>query len=156
VIYHQISDIFLAKKNICTIIVNMKLSAKSRYAIRALIDLDMNKGENPVSIRDIAERQKISESYLENIFSDLRNAGILGSIKGKNGGFYMIKRPEEVSLLDVLEILEGELKIVDCVDTPKCESECECYTHDFWRKLNTIMKDSLRDIKLSDIKKLEV
>lgn len=129
----------------------MKLSAKSRYAIRALIDLAANCGGAPVSIKEIAERQKISERYLENIFNSLRKQGILKSSQGKGGGFQLNRAPEEIDLLQVIESLEGELRIADCVGTTSCSAMNECYAHDLWNNLNGKVKESFSRIRIKDI-----
>ncbi len=128
----------------------MKLSAKSRYAIRALLDLAINCGGAPVSVKMIAERQKIPERYLENIFNKLKNGGILKSSQGKGGGFILNRKPEDLDLLSVIETLEGSLKIAECVGEQKCSSS-ECYTHDLWNRLNDKVKESFKKITLKDI-----
>lgn len=130
----------------------MKLSTRSRYAIRALLDLKDNYKESPVSIKDIASRQNISERYLENIFHDLRKNGILSSVKGKNGGFYPGCDLNNLSLLTIVEILEGEIKIVDCsVHPEECPRSEKCDTHIIWTRLNNVFKENLKSIKLNDI-----
>ncbi|MDA3900410.1 MAG: Rrf2 family transcriptional regulator [Spirochaetes bacterium] len=130
----------------------MKLSTRSRYAIRSLLDLLCHYKGSPISIKEIATRQDISERYLENIFHDLRTNGILNSIKGKNGGFSPGCDLKNVTLLSIIEILEGDIKIVACVDKPKeCSRISDCSSHNVWTKLNNIFRDSLSRIKLNDI-----
>ncbi len=131
----------------------MKLSTRSRYALRALLDLLAYYEKEPVSIKDIAGRQKISERYLENIFHDLRKHGILSSVKGKNGGFFPGCDLKSVTLLTIIEILEGEIRIVDCTVKPEeCPRSDRCSSRDVWKDLNNRFKEYLDTIKLSDIK----
>ena len=129
----------------------MKLSAQSRYAIRALIDLSVNGEGNPVSIKEISARQKISERYLENIFNKLKRSGILESTQGKGGGFILAKNSGSVNLLEIIETLEGSFKIAECVDTHDCSASEECFTHELWRNLNNKVKDSFEKITLKSI-----
>lgn len=129
----------------------MKLSAQCRYAIRALIDLSVNGEGAPVSVKEIAGRQKISERYLENIFNKLKKAEILESSQGKGGGFVLGKKSAAVNLLEIIETLEGSFRIAECVDTKDCSASGECFTHDLWRNLNDKVKDSFRKITLKSI-----
>ncbi|MFW5808437.1 MAG: RrF2 family transcriptional regulator [Spirochaetota bacterium] len=131
----------------------MKLSTRSRYALRALLDLMKHHNTDPISIKDIAGRQKISERYLENIFHDLRKSGILSSVKGKNGGFFPGCDLREVTLLQIIEILEGDIRIVDCTARPEeCTRAEECLSRPVWTNLNAKFCDYLSKIRLSDIK----
>jgi Rrf2 family cysteine metabolism transcriptional repressor len=131
----------------------MKLSTRSRYALRALLDLMSYYKNDPVSIKDIAQRQRISERYLENIFHDLRKNGILLSVKGKNGGFFPGTDLKEVTLLQIIEILEGEIRIVDCTSKPEeCVRSEKCESRLVWTDLNTRFRDYLGGIYLKDIK----
>jgi Rrf2 family iron-sulfur cluster assembly transcriptional regulator len=130
----------------------MRLSKKCRYAIKSLIDLVKNYQGAPISIRDISKRQNVSLRYLENIFHDLKKSEILASVKGKGGGFSLSKNIEDISLLDIIEALEGKLEIVDCVaHEDRCDQSTECYTHDLWISLNKTIKDSFQNIKLANI-----
>ncbi len=130
----------------------MKLSTRSRYGIRALLDLAMNSGDKPVSINDIARRQGISPRYLENIFHGLKTAGILGSSKGKGGGFYLSKSLKEISVLTIIDILDGELSIIDCIEHGKdCGRAGECYTRVMWEKLNKDIRNAFSDVNLEDV-----
>ncbi|HRX16118.1 MAG TPA: Rrf2 family transcriptional regulator [Spirochaetota bacterium] len=134
----------------------MRLSTRSRYAIRSLLDLIYYYKGSPVSIKEIAERQQISERYLENIFHDLRKNKIVNSIKGKNGGFMPGTDLKEVKLLTIIEILEGPVKIVDCTAEPSdCPRIEKCSSHPVWLSLNNIFRDTLSKIKLGDIKGCE-
>jgi len=131
----------------------MKLSTKSRYAIRALLDLVDSYVDKPVSIRDIAERQNVSLRYLENIFHDLKREGILKSTKGKNGGFVPPPNIESISVLTIIEILEGKISVVDCTDAPKlCRKSSLCPSRTIWKKLNDRIRETLEGTTLGDLR----
>lgn len=91
----------------------MKLSTNSRYGLRAMIDLAANCDGNPVSLRDIARRQNISENYLEQAFATLRRAGLIRSVKGAQGGYFPACSPESLKVGTILRVLEGNLSIID-------------------------------------------
>lgn len=129
----------------------MKLSTKTRYAVRAIMDLNKNYTDMPVSIKDIAGRENISERYLENIFHALKKAGILNSSKGKGGGFSLNRKLEDINLLELIEILEGEMMIVECAgEHTDCDVD-NCRTSKLWRLINSKLKDTLSNITLADI-----
>ncbi len=92
----------------------MKLSTKGRYGLRALVDLAANDAEGTVSLAQIAQRQKLSLNYLEQVFGMLRRAGIVIGVKGSNGGFRLARDMDKITVRDVLEALEGKFSIVDC------------------------------------------
>lgn len=130
----------------------MKLSTRTRYGIRALLDLAKCYDEKPVSIKEIARRQNISVRYLENIFNELKNAGILGSVKGKGGGFFLAKQLSEITVLSLIDILEGELNIVDCLeDESICKNSTACYTRDMWENLNKAVRNSFSLVDLETV-----
>lgn len=132
----------------------MKLSTKTRYAVRALLDLKNNFKNSPISIKEIAARENISERYLENIFHELKKASILDSTKGKGGGFKINTPLSKLTLLQLIEILEGDLHIVDCTGDHKVCDNKDCKSRALWNLINEKMKDTLSEIKLSDIESI--
>ena len=102
----------------------MILSKKTRYAIVALTCLAREYGKGPIQIKDISEREKIPHSFLENILLELRKLGILGSKLGKAGGYYLLKKPEEVTLADIVRHFEGTIALMYCV-SEKAYQPCE-------------------------------
>lgn len=111
----------------------MKLSTKGRYGVRLMLDLALHNGEGPVLLKDIARRQGISEKYLWNLINPLKTVGLVHSIRGAHGGYRLAKSPSEISLKDIMQVLEGSLCLVDCVETPSaCERSPECITRDVW------------------------
>jgi len=130
----------------------MKLSTKSRYAVRAMVDLAVHYKKEPVQIKDIAKREKLSVRYLENIFTQLRADGILNSEKGKGGGFYLSRKPTQITMLDIVQSVEGKLSIVDCVDFPsRCKKASICVSREVWQKISIGVKKILKNITLQDL-----
>lgn len=133
----------------------MKLSTKGRYSSRAMLDLAVNYGQGPVSIKDIARRQEISERYLENIMTALISGGLVVSTRGKGGGFMLSKSPHEIRLIEILHIVEGSIALVHCVDDPKkCRRSEKCVTCDIWGMLKKAMTNLLDSITLNDMVKM--
>ncbi|MCY6372310.1 RrF2 family transcriptional regulator [Clostridium ganghwense] len=131
----------------------MKLSTKGRYGVRAMVDLAIHYGEVPVSIKSIAERQGISESYLEQLFSPLRKAKLIKSIRGAQGGYVLNKEPKDITAADVIAVLEGPIEISSCVDEGVCSNsniDC-CSTRLLWGKIKKSIEDITQSITLQDM-----
>ncbi len=130
----------------------MMISTRSRYALRALIDLVKHYNGTPVLLKDIAGREGISQRYLENIFTRLRTAGILKSSKGRNGGFYPARTPERICLLDIVESLETDTSVCSCIDEPDgCGKSDSCASRDAWAEVSRSFRRSLASVCLSDL-----
>ena len=130
----------------------MKISTKGRYGLRILMDLALHQSEKPRLIRDIAKSQQISEKYISRLVIALRKAGMIRSVRGVNGGFHIAMKPEEITLLDVIEVMEGPLSIVDCVSAPKkCVHSKDCAPREVWCKLNDDIRALMRKTTLADI-----
>ncbi len=130
----------------------MRLLTRSRYAVRAILDLAMNIDGRPIFIREIAEREGLSERYLENLFLQLKRAGILDSAKGRGGGFMLARSPEEITLLEIVEAVEGRISLVECVeDETSCDKVPICAPHDVWKELAENIRTFLRGYTLKDL-----
>lgn len=132
----------------------MRLSTKGRYGVKSMLDLALHNGEGPVALKSIAERQGISENYLEQLFASLRKAGHIKSIRGAQGGYVLAHKPEEISIGDVLRALEGSLAPVDCVvedDSAKCTKSDSCVTRLVWEKIRDKVNEVVDSITLSDL-----
>ena len=131
----------------------MKISTKGRYALRLMLDIAENANEKPVSVRDIAARQEISDKYLEQIISLLNGAGYVRSIRGPQGGYLLRKKPEEYTVGMILRLTEGTLSPVACVedDALPCERMDNCATIKLWKKLNKAISDVVDHITLADL-----
>ena len=131
----------------------MKISTKGRYALRLMIDLATNDVGNPIRIKDIAERQNISDKYLEQIISVLNKAGFVRSVRGPQGGYTLKKNPEYYTVGMILRLTEGSLAPVDCVEEDEitCERQSSCVTYLLWKKISTAINDVVDTITLKDL-----
>jgi Rrf2 family transcriptional regulator, iron-sulfur cluster assembly transcription factor len=130
----------------------MKLSTKSRYGTRAMLDIALNDGHGPVQLKDLAKRQDLSMKYLEQIVPNLKNAGLIRSIRGAGGGYILAKPARNITLLDIVEPLEGTLVPVECVGNPHvCHRIKECAVHDIWREVQLSMNNILKSHTLADL-----
>ncbi len=127
----------------------MRFSTKGRYGARAMMDLALHHGQGPVMIKDIALRQEISEKYLEQLLTILRRAGIIMSIQGAKGGFLLARPPTEITLLNILQTLEGSLSPVHCLDHPEsCERASCCVTMEIWEEVKQSIESVLQNVTL--------
>jgi Rrf2 family cysteine metabolism transcriptional repressor len=111
----------------------MKLSTKGRYGVRLMIDLAIHYGEGPVLLREIAKREEISEKYLSNLVNPLKARGLVEATRGVHGGYVLGKRPVEITMKEIVEVLEGSLCLVDCVEKPAvCDRVEFCVARDLW------------------------
>ncbi|MCP4756810.1 MAG: Rrf2 family transcriptional regulator [Proteobacteria bacterium] len=130
----------------------MKLSTRCRYGIRAVLEIATNFGKHPTKRRVIAHNQNLDDSYLENILIDLKKNDIVLAIRGAKGGFMLKRSPETISVLDVIESLEGKLSPVECLLTPLvCERVEKCLTRPVWLKLKEAQENVLKNITIRDI-----
>ncbi|MBQ5413171.1 MAG: Rrf2 family transcriptional regulator [Schwartzia sp.] len=133
----------------------MKISTRGRYALRLMIDIGMNDNDNPVRIKDIAQRQEISEKYLEQIVSVLNKAGYVRSSRGPQGGYRLARAPKDYTVGDILTLIEGSLAPVACLDTPvnECPREAVCPTLILWKKIDDAVHGVVDSITLEDLLK---
>ena len=131
----------------------MKISTKGRYALRLMIDLALNDQDRLVRIKEVAERQKVSDKYLEQIVSILNKAGYVRSIRGPQGGYRLAKKPEAYLVGDILRLTEGSLAPVACLDTDinECERQNECATLELWKRMDEAIKSVVDHITLADL-----
>jgi Rrf2 family cysteine metabolism transcriptional repressor len=130
----------------------LKLSTRSRYGTRALLDMARHQGEKPVQFKDIASRQNISLHYLEHIIAPLISAGIVGSTRGARGGLHLLKHPRDIKLSEVIYLLEGAGTPVECVGNPESCARAElCVTRDVWCKMKKAIDAMLDSINLQDL-----
>ena len=130
----------------------MKISTKGRYGLRILIDLATHDPEKPRMLKDIAHSQQISEKYISRLVINLRRAKLICSVRGVNGGFYLAKLPDQITLLDILETMEGPISVVDCVRSPeKCKRQTLCPARAIWMELNDGIRELTSKITLDDI-----
>lgn len=131
----------------------MKVSTKGRYALRVMVNLALQKDkEQFISLKEIAQEEKISMKYLEQIVAMLNREGFLDVARGNNGGYRLARKPEEYRLSDILKATEGKLILIDCIEEENlCERKGICKTHNFWQGLNQAMIDYLDSKTLADL-----
>ncbi len=132
----------------------MKLSTKGRYGLRAMIDLADFSEEMPQSIANIAARQSISDSYLEQLMAKLKKAGLITSIRGAQGGYVLAKDSSEISVGDILRALEGDLSPVNCTGLKGeagCSSSKSCVTKNVWKRIDDSIQSAVDSIYLREL-----
>jgi Rrf2 family protein len=134
----------------------MKLSTKSRYGVRALFDMAYHAGTLPAQIKDISRRQAISPRYLEQIFQDLKRAGLLKSKRGPQGGYQLARKPHEITVRDIVLAAEGEVALVDCDRSgrgrkKKCEFDNQCVTQKVWEGATRQLHEYFSSVSLKDL-----
>lgn len=129
----------------------MKLSTKGRYGVKAMLDLAIHQGEDPTSIKTISKRQDISEYYLEQLFAPLRRKGIIRSVRGAQGGYFLNKDPKDITILEVITILEGPIFLSECLENDDCSNIDLCATRTLWKKIKVSVEEVMRSITLQDM-----
>lgn len=132
----------------------MRLSTKGGYGVRAMFDLAQHYGEGPIPLKSVAQRQEISEHYLEQLIANLRKAGLVKSIRGAQGGYMLARKPEEIRIGDIIRVLEGPIAPVDCVseeDPESCTRAESCIAKGIWEKVRDSITQVLDDITLLDM-----
>ncbi len=134
----------------------MRLSTKGRYGARLMLELALNYGNGRVLLKDIARRQEISEGYLEHLLPPLKAAGLVNSARGPHGGYMLAKAPSEITLREVVQVLEGSLSPAECVDTPSvCQRVHSCVTRDIWKELGEKISHTLESVTLRDMVEMQ-
>ncbi|MFH4968667.1 Rrf2 family transcriptional regulator [Gaetbulibacter sp. M240] len=135
------------------------LSKKTKYGLKALTYIARHEGENPVQVGEIAKFEQIPQKFLESILLTLRKSGFLGSKKGKNGGYYLLKEPEYILMTEVMRVLEGPIAMVSCVSLnyyepcDDCPDEKTCSVHKLMLKVRDNTLDIFRNTTLADFSK---
>ncbi|MBR1918259.1 MAG: Rrf2 family transcriptional regulator [Spirochaetales bacterium] len=131
----------------------MLISTKGRYAIRILVDMAENSGDGLVSLKDISRRQSISLKYMESIASLLVGAGLIVGFRGKSGGYRLARRPEEITALEVLDVTEGTVAPVLCLEdcAKECDRKSDCRSLPMWNELNGLIEDYFESRTIRDL-----
>lgn len=130
----------------------MQLTTKARYIIRALIDLSIHSEEGPVLVKDIALRQGMSARYLEQLLLAPKAAGMIRSTRGAHGGFTLTRAPSEITLREIIQIMEGSISPTECADDPGfCPNSNSCVTHETWVKIKKATDEILESTTLQDL-----
>ena len=129
----------------------MRLTTKGRFAVTAMLDLAINEADKPVTLAGISERQEISLSYLEQLFSRLRRSGLVKSVRGPGGGYRIAKKHTEISISEIISAVDEQIDATQCGGHENCRDEHRCMTHDLWSSLNVKILEYLSGISLADL-----
>ncbi len=131
----------------------MRISTRGEYGVRAMFDLAMHHGQGPIPLKVIAERQGISEHYLEQLVGAMRKAGLVTSVRGAQGGYQLADEPEAVRIGDIIRTLEGPIAPMGCLDSDdgNCDQVERCATRILWQKLQESMESVLDSTTLADL-----
>ena len=129
----------------------MRLTTKGRFAVTAMLDLALNEDAKPVTLAGISERQAISLSYLEQLFSRLRRQGLVTSVRGPGGGYRLAKAHSEISVSHIITAVDELIDATQCGGKEDCHDEGRCMTHDLWASLNNKILDYLSGVTLAEL-----
>jgi Rrf2 family protein len=133
----------------------MRLSTQSRYGVRAIFDIAYNSEGLETQVKDISRRQGISQRYLEQIFQKLRKAGVVGSKRGPTGGYFLSKKPEDITVGEIVRITEGGINPVLCVNpedsAQPCDRSGECVTQIVWNEAGKRLKEYFDSVTIKDL-----
>lgn len=132
----------------------MKLSTRGRYGLKAMFDLAIHDGEGPIPLKNIAERQRVSDHYLEQLIAELRKSGLVKSVRGAQGGYMLAHKPSAITVGDIIRVLEGPLGPSDCVlenEPVLCNNADHCVTKTVWEKIQISISDVIDSITLQDM-----
>ncbi len=129
----------------------MRLTTKGRFAVTAMLDIALYEADKPVTLAGISERQSISLSYLEQLFSRLRKQGLVSSVRGPGGGYRIAKAHHEISVSDIITAVDEQIDATQCGGNENCHDEGPCMTHELWASLNRKILDYLSGVSLADM-----
>lgn len=129
----------------------MRLTTKGRFAVTAMVDLAMHNGEGPVTLAEISERQKISLSYLEQLFGKLRRKQIVESVRGPGGGYLLGREMRELSVSEIILAVDEPIDATQCGGKENCHDDGKCITHDLWAALNQRIFEYLGSVSLQQL-----
>lgn len=134
----------------------MRLTTKGRFAVTAMVDLASRQTDGPVTLAGIAERQKISLSYLEQLFGKLRRHDLISSVRGPGGGYRLAHAMDDISVADIIIAVDEPLDATQCGGRENCRNHDRCLTHDLWTNLNRQMYGYLNSVSLGTLVKQEL
>lgn len=129
----------------------MRLTTKGRFAVTAMVDLAMRSGNGPVTLASISERQKISLSYLEQLFGKLRKHDVVASVRGPGGGYCLSRPANKISMSDIIVAVDESLDATQCHGMGNCNEDRQCITHDLWMGLNRTISSYLDSVTLQQL-----
>ena len=133
----------------------MRLTTKGRFAVTAMLDIALYEADKPITLAGISERQSISLSYLEQLFSRLRKQGLVSSVRGPGGGYRIAKAHTEISVSDIITAVDEQIDATQCGGNEDCLEEGRCMTHELWASLNGKILDYLSGVSLADMVEMQ-
>jgi len=134
----------------------MRLSTRARYGTRLMLELALNFSKGTIFLKDIAEKEEISEKYLSHLVIPLKASGLISSSRGAHGGYMLAKSPSKINLKEIVQTLEGGISCVECVKNPSiCPRFSKCATRGIWEKLDEKISDELSSITLTKLMNLQ-
>ena len=135
----------------------MRVSTRGEYGVRAMFDLALNYGSGPIPLKTVARRQLVSETYLEQLMGALRKAGLVASKRGAQGGYELAHPPDQITIGQIIRVLEGPITPLDCLDTdagtgPYCDQPEQCVLRGLWKQLQDSMERVLDSTTLEDLR----
>ena len=134
----------------------MRLTTKGRFAVTAMVDLAMHSSQGPVTLAAVSDRQKISLSYLEQLFGKLRRYGLVDSVRGPGGGYNLARGAAAISVADVIQAVDEPIDATQCGGKENCRDEHRCMTHDLWANLNDHIFAYLSAVTLEQLVNREI
>lgn len=129
----------------------MRLTTRGRYAVTAMLDLALQKDQQPITLAEIAARQTISVAYLEQLFAKLKRQKLVASVRGANGGYHLARLPDQISVLQIIEAVNETVDATRCDHRGDCQHGAMCLTHDLWDNLSRHISGYLGSITLADL-----
>ena len=130
----------------------MRITTRGRYGLRAMVEMARSQNGGPVMMRQITERQRIPRKYLHSLLTDLRKNGLIRSLRGSRGGYVLARDPEKITAREIIEILEGKIKLVDCREHGgPCKMYRSCATRALWADLGDLLRDRLDGVTLAQL-----
>jgi len=129
----------------------VRLTTKGRYAVTAMLDLAFHSQKKPVTLTEIAARQTISLSYLEQLFARLRRAGMVKGVRGPGGGYTLCRHAKEINIADIITAVDEQMDSTKCGGEANCQNQKACLTHDLWMGLSEQISDYLKGISLGEL-----
>ncbi len=130
----------------------MRVSTKGRYGLRTLVDIALHQDKGAVTLNDIARRQEISVKYLWQVINPLKTSGLLSVMRGAKGGYMLAKRPEDITMLEVVTTLEGPMSLIECLTKEEvCDRIDTCVARSVWMEVNKTVEKALKEITLAEV-----
>ncbi len=134
----------------------MKLSTKIRYGLRAILQISIDGESEPIMARAIADKQGVSEAYIDQLLIPLRTNGLIRSFRGRRGGYQMAVDPRKLTVLEIVEALDGKLTIIDCLEKENCDRLPGCAARTVWEEANNSLRKTLASTTLEDLRQKEM